>query len=363
VVLRSLLISCDVKKTTGNGTNFLRTGHSITRTEVAKLAGVSHMTVTRALSGHPNVSPKAKAAVLAACQALNYRRNTLASSLRRNRSNSIGVLVPTFNHSFYGRMLTQLEMDARQADCHLIVGQGDQSKAKVTLEWADIEFLLSRQIDGLVVDMTLPPAVEARLAHEKLPLIFVNTPPQLDCFDFVGTQDEEGMEQLVNYLIGSRHQRIAFLAGFPGSRTGDPRLAGYKKALHEHDLAFDPDLVIHSNFSYDGGYAAAKSLLKRTRNFTAVAGVSDYVAIGAMAALNEAGLSVPKDISVGGFCGDENGAFCVPALTTVAQPIEQIASKALEILRNRITNPSSPLVRLRLPGRLLMRASCGPVAH
>ena len=321
------------------------------------------MTVTRALSGHPNVSPKAKAAVLAACQALNYRRNTLASSLRRNRSNSIGVLVPTFNHSFYGRMLTQLEMDARQADCHLIVGQGDQSKAKVTLEWADIEFLLSRQIDGLVVDMTLPPAVEARLAHEKLPLVFVSTPPQLDCFDFVGTQDEEGMEQLVEHLIGAGHTCIAFLAGFSGSRTGDPRLAGYKKALLAHEIAFDPALVIHSNFSYDGGYAAAKSLLKRTRDFTAVAGVSDYVAIGAMAALHEAGLSVPNDVSVGGFCGDENGAFCIPALTTVEQPIEQIASKALGLLLTRITHPDNPPVCLRLPGRLLVRASCAVPSH
>ncbi len=341
----------------------MKTRTSITRTEVAKLAGVSHMTVTRALSGHPNVSPKAKAAVLAACQALDYRRNTLASSLRRNRSNSIGVLVPTFNHSFYGRMLTQLEMDARQVDCHLIVVQGDQSKASVTLEWADIEFLLSRQIDGLVVDMALPSEVEARLAHEKLPLVFVDAPPQLDCFDFVGTQDEEGMEQLVGHLIGAGHTRIAFLAGSSGSRTSDPRLAGYKKALHDHDLACDPDLVIHSNFSYDSGYAAAKSLLKRTRDFTAIAGVNDYVAIGAMAALHEAGLSVPNDVSVGGFCGDENGIFCIPSLTTVKQPIEQIASKALGLLLTRITHPDNPPVCLRLPGRLLPRASCAAPPH
>ncbi len=133
-----------------------------TKKEVAKLAGVSHMTVSRVLNDFPYVSKQAREKVLKACRELNYRPNIIASSLRSKKTYALGVVVPTFRHTFYARFLNQVEEECKKAGYHIIVIQGRKG-LQAQLEWSDFEFLLARQIDGLLIDLELPQEILTKL--------------------------------------------------------------------------------------------------------------------------------------------------------------------------------------------------------
>ena len=329
----------------------------VTKKEVAKLAGVSHMTVSRVLNNFPYVSKQARKKVLEACRRLNYRPNIIASSLRSKKTCALGVVVPTFKHTFYSRFLNQVEEECKKAGYHIIVIQGRKAEDLKKLEWSDLEFLLARQIDGLLIDLELPHEILSKLKKEDIPVVFVDMLPKDNSFSFVGTADFEGGRELANYLVRLGHRKIAFLAGPRGCYTSDQRLSGYKSALLENKITFSEKLVIHTDYQAKGGYEAMLKLLSGKRNFTAVIGANDYIAIGALSACSQKGVKVPEDISVAGFTGDEIGGYTVPPLTTMVQPIEEIGRKAVEMLLAKIRDPNRPVERVLLLPKLLKRNS------
>ncbi len=329
-----------------------------TKKEVAQLAGVSHMTVSRVLNHFPYVSKQAREKVLSACRELNYRPNIIASSLRSKKTYALGVVVPTFKHTFYARFLNRVEEECKKAGYHIIVIQGRKAEdLKIQLEWSDLEFLLARQIDGLLIDLELPREILAKLRRESIPIVFVDMPPEDNGFSFVGTTDFEGTRELTHYLIRSGHRRIAFFSGPEGRYTSDQRLEGYKSALKENNIPVSGELISYTNYQTSGGYESMLKLLSVKRNFTALIGANDYIAIGALCACSQKGIKVPEDVSVAGFTGDEIGAYTVPPLTTMVQPIEEIGKKAVEILLAKIRDPNRPVERVLLPPGLLKRNS------
>jgi len=150
---------------------------------------------------------------------------------------------------------------------------------------------------------------------------------------------------------------MAFLSGPQGRYTSDQRLEGYKSALGENNIPVSEQLILQTNYQTSGGYEAMLKLLSGKRNFTAVIGANDYIAIGALCACGQKGVKVPEEISVAGFTGDEIGAYTVPPLTTMVQPIEEIGKKAVEILLAKIRDPNRPVERVLLSPGLLKRNS------
>jgi LacI family transcriptional regulator len=333
---------------------------NITRRDVADLAAVSHMTVTRVLNNHPMVSPAVRERVLNACKELNYRRNLNASALRNNKSFAIGVIVPTLKHSFYGRLISEIEIAARKHNYHIITIQSNQGNNIPTMQWSDLEFLLARQIDGLIIDMSLPIEVEKRLKEESIPVIFIDSPPAGEDFDFVGCDDQNAIYKATKHLIDLGHRKIAFAGGFEYSRTMLHRRSGWELALNEAKITLDYELNVQTGFLYQHGVDAVKILLRRNREFTAIVCANDYVAMGAIHELQQHKLSVPEDIAVTGMADEEIGAFFSPALTTVTQSIDKIAKFGVERLIARLSNSSLPTVKQEFKGELIIRNSSFP---
>lgn len=315
------------------------------------------MTVTRVLANFPHVSQKTRKKVLQACQTINYRPNIIASSLRSNKSLALGVIVPTFKHTFYARFLNQVEEECKKAGYHIIVVQGRKTDNLISLEWADLEFLLARQIEGLLIDLELPFDILRKLKKEKIPLVFIDVPPANYNFPFVGTADFEGGKEITSYLIKRGHRKIVFLAGLPGHYTSERRLEGYKSALSENNIGFSKKLVEYTDYSSEGSYLSTVKMLSKKIKFTAIVGANDYVAIGALSALNQRNIKVPDEISVVGFTGDEIGAYTIPPLTTMVQPIEKIGIKAVNIILANIQDRKRPSERILLSPTLLERQS------
>lgn len=321
------------------------------------MAGVSPMTISRVLNNSPYVKKETRQKVLAACRKLNYRPNLIATALRSKKSGTIGVIVPTFQHTFYARLLDSVEKKCRRTGYHIITIQGQHKDQQIFITRDEFEFLLAKQVDGLLIDLMLDDAILKRLKKENIPAVFIDTPPNDNSFSFIGTADLEGVKDLTRYLLQLGHRQIAFLAGPENHYTSECRLAGYQAALAETGLNFDEDLIFYTNYNTHGGYEATKRLLADSKPITAIIGANDYIAIGALSALAENGIKVPQKISVAGFSGDEIGAFTVPPLTTMVQPIEEIGRKAVEVLLSLIKDPQRPTEKVLLPATLLERSS------
>ena len=330
---------------------------NITRQDVANLAKVSHMTVTRVLNNHPVVSPAVRERVLNACKELNYRRNLNASALRSNQSFAIGVIVPTLKHTFYGRLISEIEIVSRKNNYHVITVQSNPASNIPTMQWSDLEFLLARQVDGLIIDISLPIEVENRLKKENIPVIFIDSPPVSEDFDFVGCDDQNAIYKTTKHLIELGHRKIAFLGGLEGSRTMQRRRSGWELALKEAKISLECELNVQTGFLYEHGVEAVKKLIRKKCEFTAIVCANDYVAMGAIHELQQYKLSVPEDIAVTGMADEEIGAFFSPALTTVTQSIDKIAKFGVERLITRISNNTLPRIKQEFKGELIIRNS------
>ena len=269
----------------------------------------------------------------------------------------MGVIIPTFKHTFFARFLNRVEEECKKAGYHIITVQCRLKDSEPQIEWSDLEFLLARQIDGMLIVSSLSTEITRKLKKENIPVILIDAIPTDNSFSFVGTADFKGGKELTNYLIKSGHKKIVFLSGPYGCSTSDQRLAGYKSALSENKIPFSRKLISYTDYNTEGGYQAALKLLSGKKRFTAIIGANDYIAVGALSACSQKGIKVPEEISVAGFTGDEIGSYTNPPLTTMSQPIEEIGAKAVEMLLAKIKDPKRPIERILLPARLITRDS------
>ena len=316
---------------------------AITKIDVSREAGVSHMTVSRVLSNYKHVSKDKRQKVLAACKKLNYRPNVAAMTMRNKKSYAMGVVIPTFKHTFYARFLDKLEEEAKKINYHVISVQSKtRNEHNNIISWEDIEFLLARQVDGLFIFIKVSSEIHQKLKKENIPVVFVDYFPEDDYFPFVGTADFSGAKTLTDWLIQCGHKKIAFIGGHKNHYTSEQRLAGYRAALADHNLTFSPELVLHTSYGLDleDGSKKMSELLDSKLPFSAVIGANDYIAIGALAACYTKGVKVPDNVSVVGFTGDEIGAYTNPPLTTMSQNIEEIAKAGFKMMNNLIETKS-----------------------
>jgi|HigsolmetaAR202D_1030399.scaffolds.fasta_scaffold21688_2 Transcriptional regulators len=329
--------------------------------DIGRELGISAMTVSRALNGHPDVNEETRRKVLSHAARLNYRPNRWARTLVTKKSNIIGVVIPSISHSFFPEIIRAIEETIERRGYALMLCH---THADAVRERAAIEMLLGSCVDGLIVASMFPDyeaGVYASLLRDGVPFTLIDRYfPTLDC-PRVRTDDVLVGWLATRHLIELGHTRIAMIRG-PEVSTGRLREEGFVRAMRESGLEVREEYMVQGNFEFGGGYHAMRELLTRSERPTALFAGNDPSAIGAIRACREAGLDVPGDISIVGAGCIEGSYHPNPFLTTIDWSHQEMGEKAAELLLANIAREETTLARdwICRP-RLVVRQSTGPV--
>lgn len=300
--------------------------------DVAEQAGVSAMTVSRVLNQDSKVSEAKRILVMKAVKLLNYRPNVSARRLASNKSFFIGLLYVDLDTSYLSKFLLQGLKACRVTGHHLIVDEMDDDIDKSIASVTDL--IEVTQVDGLIL---LPHVCDDAklltfLQEKKIPFVRISPDTQLNLSPYICMDDYQASFEMTELLIMKGHTKIGHIIGNPNQGVSRLRYQGYLDALHSHKIEISPEYIQQALFSYDSGLVAAKKLLALDERPTAVVAANDEIAAAVLAAANLVRISVPEELSITGF-DDGNVAVTVwPNLTTVRQPIHQMAELAINIM-------------------------------
>ena len=323
--------------------------------DVAREAGVSTATVSRALNDTGQIAPATRLAIEAAVQRLGYRPNTIARSLVTKSTQTIAFLLPDITNPFYAALVSGIQQIALANDHTMLLCT---TGGDATQEEEYLSLLRAKQVDGALVDgLVLPPDRIARFVEDGFPIVCLDRDVNSQSVPLVQVDNKRGARMATEHLLELGHTRIAHVAGAPELGISGERVAGYRAALKAARVPSDATLVATGRFTEGGGYEATRSLLDSGADFTAVFAANDLSAIGTINALVESGRRVPEDVSVIGFDDLRLSAYTTPPLTTIRQPAVEIAQQATEILLGLIDGRRARKLRYLLEPTLVVRAS------
>lgn len=309
--------------------------------DVAREAGVSINTVSRALNDKPDIRSETKEKVLEAAVRLGYRPNRLAKGLRSNKSGTIGVIVTDVANPFFGALVKGVERAARDHDYSIILQDTDEDYEQ---EEEAIQVMLAEQVDGLLITpvQTRKQTIE-KLAKVDFPFVLLSRYFDDLETDYVVPDDFQGGFVATEHLLQQGHTKIAIVNGPLHISSAKERFQGSVEAFKHYGITLDQALVRTGALTVEEGYSLTHSLLKRQPRPTAIVAYSDFVAFGIMRAIHEAGLSIPEDVAVVGFDDVEFASCLNVPLTTVKSPTEKLSRQAIEILAARTSgrNPQA----------------------
>lgn len=331
----------------------------VTLADIARELGVSKMTVSRAINNHPLINAETRERVLAAARRMNYQPNQHARALATNRSYLIGMVIPDLMNLYFAEVTRAVESVARPAGFQLLICSTYED---ATRELSEVEALLHRT-DGLIISSVLPPTdtrVYRKLLKDGARLVMVDRiMSNLRC-PAVTTDNVEVGRLATNHLIGLGHRRVGHLRG-DASSVSEERLEGYRQALAENRLRFDESLVRACGFLESEGYLAMQAWLKEGDVPEAIFVVNDPAALGAMQAIEAAGLRVGRDIAMVGAGNIHYGDMLRVPLTTVSWARAEMGEQAARLLIQLINGepPAAKAQTVVLPPELVVRHSCG----
>jgi LacI family transcriptional regulator len=327
--------------------------------DVARLSGVSPMTVSRVINDSERVSPETRRRVEQAISELGYVPSRLARGLSRQRTGTLAVIVPDVANPFFTAILRAAEEVARRADYHMILGD---TRSDLNVERDVIEELIAHRVEGIMIAPVSDRSAThlRRLAEFGVPFVLIDrTVPGIDC-DVVLGDSSGGARRLVEHLVGLGHRRIGFIVESGDVSTARDRRAGYEAALSGAGIALDPALVVSATADPNGGSAGMSRLLELDERPTAVFTVNNLAAVGAIEAVRAAGLEVPDDVALVCFDDIEYASRLYPFLTAMEQPAQTFGTLGAQLLLERIEG-RGPERRhaVVLPGEFIIRKSCG----
>ncbi|NVZ53269.1 LacI family DNA-binding transcriptional regulator [Pseudomonas sp. B6002] len=327
----------------------------VTMDDVASRAGVSTSTVSHVLNGTRKVSPATVQAVQRAIQELGYIPNTLARSLARSSTSTIGVAISALSNHYFSETVHAIETEcARHGYMMLFVDPHDDPEQELRVVTA----LHHRRVDGILLAPSTGSLALDYLQANEVPTVLVDR-MMSERFDQIGVENTQSTQALVSHLIEHGHRRIGFIAGRAGLGTTDERVAGYRQALHAAGLVFDPQLLVNGGSSSEPARAATAHLLALEMPPTAIMAGNNLMTLGAMHALRDARIEVPGQMALVGFDDFDWADFFVPRLTLIAQPVQALGTRAVHLLLQRMASPDAPTQSLRLAPTLQLRHSCG----
>ncbi|HAM18567.1 MAG TPA: LacI family transcriptional regulator, partial [Alteromonas macleodii] len=302
--------------------------------QVAERAGVSLSTVSRVLNGKASVNKVLKERVEKAVKELNYRPNSVARSLANNRTDSVGVLVPELNAPFFGDLMQAVESTLRAADKHVIISVGRNC---LETEKDAVEFLISRNCDALIMHAeALSDEYLLELNQSKLPVALVNRQVEGLPEACTSLDNEKGGYLATRHLLELGHKDIAYISGPTDKCDASLRLEGHKRALSEAGLPINPQLIFNGDYSEEDGKIGLLELMARDVPFTALVCANDWMASGAISCARDLGMSLPHDLSVVGFDDVVFAHHVFPRLTTVSNPIAEMAEMSAKYILNKV---------------------------
>lgn len=332
--------------------------------DVARRAGVSIATVSNVINQKKPVSLGLQSRVLEAVEALNYEANPVGRGLKSNRTNQIGVIVPSFNQVFFPAILKGIHEAGLKYGYRVLVFE---TNSDIQKEREHVRSLQHAWIDGIILasyaNQENPSEREyirslgqIQNSKKKIPVVTLENvlDPGLDA---VIVDNEKAAEKAVSHLISLGHQKIAHIAGPRRFQIGERRLIGYQKTLRNAGIIPNDDWVTEGDFSPISGYGCMKELLEKDPSITAVFAANDQMAIGAMRALMDAGKRIPEDVAVIGLDNNFPSTLVSPSLSSVNLPKYEMGFQAVELLVSKIDNPERPAAVIILETDLIVRKS------
>jgi LacI family repressor for deo operon, udp, cdd, tsx, nupC, and nupG len=315
--------------------------------------------VSRVINHKGEVSDATRVRVLAAIEELGYRPNAAARSIVVGRTCTLGCISPSLTDYTFANIIDSAQAEARRLGYFVLSGSAPTVDDVEPL----LEEMLHRQVDGLLV---LNPRADERyryflpLIDKGLAVVYLNSTPQGESVSSIHCDDWLGGYEATRYLIELGHTVIATIVGPGNEEASCDRLAGYRQALAEADLACEPSCVAQGDWSATSGYEAALHLLQTGQPFSALFAQNDQMAVGAIRALRENDLRVPDDVAIIGFDDIPLASYFDPPLTTLRQPMQESGRQAARLVVETIENPGRTPEQIAIPARLIERASCVP---
>lgn len=331
-----------------------------TMRDVAREAGVSTMTVSNVVNNRPGVGERTRSRVLEAVALLGYEMNVTARQLRVGRTDTLAMFVPTLEGAFFSGLATRLTRLARNEGYHLAV---ESLGATAEDEHHGLDPARLRHCDGAIVYVVHMSVEEAARLDYGVPVVFLGERSMPPDFDHVMMDNVNGARLATRQLLDRGARRIALLAGEPdpgAAGMGPLRTRGYRGALHDAGVAVDPRLIVPARtFGMADGFDAVRGLLNEGVAFDGVFALTDTIAMGALRALADAGMSVPDDVQVVGWDNITEAAFAIPRLSTIDPGVDAIADAVMELLISRMagSEPSGPRVRTPAAAEFIARES------
>lgn len=327
--------------------------------DIAKAAGVSVTTVSRALNGYSDVSEKTRRKIQALAKELNYSPNTLARGLVMNVSKTIGLLVSGLNREsekdlIILSILSGVNESVSENHYDLIVFNTSSTKQR---EKTYTQLCRERRVDGVIIQgiKTDDPYLQ-EVVESDIPCVLIDIPAHSHNVGYVSTDNVAGAKKAVEHLIELGHKNIAMINGHSKAFVSQRRLEGYLQALKEHGLTINHDWIYDGQFAEEPAAEAAKQLFANHKEVTAVFCASDLMALAALKTASALGLKVPEDISIIGYDDIMLASYSNPPLTTVSQNFFQLGYQAAHLLVNMLEGKSEPQI-VTLGNKLVTRGS------
>lgn len=325
--------------------------------DLAKRLELSTSTVSRALSGHSDVSVATREMVRKLAEELDYHPDPMAVSLKKRKSKVIGLIIPRIVNRFFSKTLAGIQEVVNQHGYNIIVSQSDES---LSIEKANVEALLANRIDGMIVSLskeTINTDHFNKVINTETPIIFFDRVNEDLNTSRVIIDDYEASYKAVEHLIDQGCKRIAHIAGPLNLFNSRKRLEGYKDAISDHGLFLDKKLIVFSTFQAGEVKPYTDYLLSLKSPPDGIFAVNDHSAIEMMHYIKKEGLSIPKDIAMIGFNNEVVGSFLDPPLSSVNSPAEQLGRTAAELLFKHIQDETLPATCEVIKSRLVIRQS------
>lgn len=327
---------------------------SVTIKDIAKLANVSHTTVSRALNNSPLINEETKSKIKALAEQLNYVPNYSAKSLVLDKSYTIGLFFSTITHgtspSFFYETVRGVNSIIK-GNYNLVVRGIDDYKDFTTIN--------KKRFDGIILmsQSDKDNAFIYDVLQKQIPLVVLNREMSESSLINILSNDKEGAYKAVKYLVENGHKDVAIIEGEESFKSTNERRSGFMKALIEEKITVTNEYMVRGNYNMEGGYQAMKRLLSLSKVPTAVFCSNDDMAIGAIKAVFESGISVPENISIIGFDDIGFSKYATPALTTIRRPMEKVSITGGEKLLDLINKQDCKGEKIYINTELVIRDS------
>ena len=314
--------------------------HQVTIKDIAKVLGISVSTVSRALKDHPDISEETKKQINELAHKLNYKPNALALSLRSNKTNTIGVIVPEVVHHFFSSVISGIEDVAYDNGYNVLMCQSNESYER---EVINAHALSSNRVDGVLISVsktTLDFDHLRNFINQNIPMVFFDRICPEIITDRVIFNDEAGGFMATEHLIKMGCRKIAHFAAPQNLLIGQGRFAGYQRALRQYMIPYDNCLVLHCDTREDC-LELAPGFFSQNPDVDGIFAVNDSTAIATIQQIQRLGKSVPDDIAVIGFGDGPNALIAYPSLTTVEQKGYEMGKESITLLIHKIENETA----------------------